>query len=425
MKIGVLLFWLLVWEGIALLIQNKFLLVTPVSALLTLFHMVQTMSFWESMIASLMRIGFGFILGVFAGILLSALGYRFAFFEMLLRPLIACMKTVPVVSFVVLLLIWWGPEQLALAICFLIVFPNTYISMLEGLQATPKDLLEVKRVYDITVQNSLLYIYRPCLEPFLKGSLKLSLGLCWKSGVAAEVIGMATHSIGGSLYRAKISLDTGEIIAWTAVVVLISVCFEKMVLGLVNRFFAWKPKMGVKAYQEMPSDLRIEKVCKAYGENPVLQDYTAQIQSGELLELDWPSGAGKTTLFRLLLGLEAFDRGSVKLPKKGVLLFQEDRLLEGLSAVENVTLVTGNEDASKEALLELLPENCLEQNVNELSGGMKRRVALARAMMAKADFVLLDEPFTGLDTESRLAAKTFIEKHMRGRAIVLATHIEV
>ncbi|MCH5343460.1 MAG: ATP-binding cassette domain-containing protein [Acetatifactor sp.] len=427
-KTIIILFWLLMWHLLALWVNNKIMLVTPFRALQALASMLPKETFWQSVAGSLIRIGLGFLLGLVVGILLAILSNRFSFLEELLSPVISLFKAVPVASLVVLFLIWWGSSFLAVAVCFLIVLPNLYINTLEGLKATDKRLLEMADVFRIPFFNRFFYIYRPALKPFLLSGLKLSLGMSWKSGVAAEVIGTPDLSIGERLYMSKIYLETAEVFAWTAVVILLSLFFEKLVLWLAERIFAWEPacqgKGSVAGSSVQTSGvIACRGVNKAYGQQKVIQEFTASYESGQTYYMTTPSGSGKTTLLRLLCGLEQPDAGEIKRPERFSVMFQEDRLCEDYNAVRNVELVIGSTSRAREALLELLSEEALSKPCGQLSGGMKRRVALVRAMEAEAECILLDEPFTGLDADTKKLAEEYIRRRQRGRTLIMATHL--
>ncbi|MCM1569237.1 MAG: ABC transporter permease subunit [Roseburia sp.] len=423
-------FWLLVWHVAAILVDNQLLLVTPLEAFRVLIGFLDNLQFWQTILMSLLRIIAGLASGVFLGFVLAAVSYRFKTAENLIRPLMNLLKTVPVVSFVVLLLIWWGAGFLSICICFLIVFPNIYVSTLEGLKNTPKELLEMARVFGISVRGSFFYIYRPALRPFINSGLSLALGMCWKSGVAAEVIGTPAFSIGEQLYLSKIYLDTGGIFAWTAVIIILSILFEKLCMRLVEAFFEWEPGAGLPRRADRAAigqegrdeGLSCEDIGKAYGENRVLEHYSASFPAGEISRLTWDSGRGKTTLLRLFAGLERPDSGRLVKPGSCGMLFQEDRLCMEYSALKNVELVTGDWDKGREALLQLLGQEDIEKPCCQLSGGQRRRVALVRAMEAPAAFVLLDEPFTGMDAKTRVLAENYIAKKQQGRAVLMATH---
>ena len=155
-------------------------------------------------------------------------------------------------------------------------------------------------------------------------------------------------------------------------------------------------------------EIRAEKLCKAYHGTPVLQNVTFTAREGVTCVMA-PSGTGKTTLLRLLLGLEKPDSGSLTHCRWSA-VFQEDRLCEDYSAGKNVEMVLGNAESAAAALLKVLPAESLQKPCRELSGGMKRRVALVRAMEAKSKVILLDEPFTGMDAETRRQAEEYIRE---------------
>lgn len=319
--------------------------------------------------------------------------------------------------------------MLAVAVCFLVVLPNIYINTLEGLKAADVRLLEMAKVFRMSAGNRFFYVYRPALRPFLTGGMKLALGMCWKSGVAAEVIGTPQYSIGGGMYLSKIHLDTAGVLAWTAVILLLSLCFEKGVLWLTDRFFAWNPRLRKKnersrgVQKDGEQRIVLRHVSKAYNGRAVLADVSESYAAGNVYYLTSPSGSGKTTLLRLLSGLEEPDSGEIEGMKACSMLFQEDRLCEDYDALRNVTMVTSDRQKAWEALRKLLDEEALTKPCSQMSGGMKRRVALVRAMEAEADAVLLDEPFTGMDAVTKQLAERYIQERRGDKIVVIATHI--
>ncbi len=251
--------------------------------------------------------------------------------------------------------------------------------------------------------------------------------MCWKSGVAAEVMGIPDHSIGEQLYLSKVYLDTGGIFAWTVVIILLSFLFEKMVLGLLERFLGWEPSCRGQKPRDGGREgkaLELSAVTKGYQGRQVLQAVSAVYEPGGTYLLTEPSGSGKTTLLRILAGLTPPDRGSLSASPLCSMVFQEDRLCEEYSGLKNVELVTGDRAAAAEALGQLLEAEALERPCSELSGGMKRRVALVRALAADSDLLLLDEPFTGMDALTRRRAEEYIQTNRKGRTLVMADHRE-
>lgn len=172
-------------------------------------------------------------------------------------------------------------------------------------------------------------------------------------------------------------------------------------------------------------DIAVNHLWKSYDGTPVLEDFSCSIPRGSCCALLAPSGAGKTTLLRLLLGLEQPDSGKIRgVPPRCGVLFQEDRLFPGLCAVSNVTAATSCSRGEATALLSRLglEDESQKKPVRLLSGGQARRVSLARALLAKGELLILDEPFTGLDEGTRQLCAAAIRDYRRGRTLVAVTH---
>lgn len=460
-KAVIILFWLIVWQIAAVWTNNHILLVGPIQVLKTFVQNMVQPDFYKTVFCSFARIGLGFFLALCIGLLLGAVSCRFPVAQELLEPVMVTLKSIPVASFVVLLLIWFGSSKLSFFISFLIVFPNVYVNTIAGLKSADVKLLEMAKVFGVGRLNRFFYIYRPALMPYLSSCLKISLGMSWKSGVAAEVIGLPDFSLGERLYMSKIYLDTAGLFAWTLMIVLISYLFEKAVLLLIKIFGEWKPYPIASAGSTRPATgntvddiqkdkatsntIQISHIDKTFGELSVLRDYSLTMEKGQRYLMMAPSGTGKTTFLRILTGLDNTYRGTITgMPAHTGMVFQEDRLCEEYDAVCNIMLGMGkgkdksrhnenNECGMNRAqtveyirreAVKILPEDCLTKPVKELSGGMRRRVALIRAVMSASDLLILDEPFAGLDEENRLRSAEFLLEHLEGRTLLVTTHRE-
>ncbi|MFR8023128.1 ABC transporter permease [Eisenbergiella massiliensis] len=175
--------------------------------------------------------------------MLASLSAAFRFVRDLLAPAMAAIKAVPVASFIILVLIWVPSRNLSVVISFLMVLPVIYTNVLGGILSTDRKLLEMAQVFRIPLFRRIRYIYLSQLLPYLRTGFSLSLGLCWKAGVAAEVIGIPKGSIGEKLYEAKVYLETPDLFSWTLVIVLISVIFEKLFLRFIDKTVALIEKM--------------------------------------------------------------------------------------------------------------------------------------------------------------------------------------
>ncbi len=170
--------------------------------------------------------------------------------------------------------------------------------------------------------------------------------------------------------------------------------------------------------------IRLERVSFSYGDTVVLQDVTWQLPSCGVVCLWGPSGCGKTTLLRLLAGLEKAQEGTVDGVFRVAMAFQEDRLLPWLTALQNVTIIGADEFVAHEFLQDLgLTAEEMQSVPTHLSGGQQRRVALARALAADSDLLLLDEPFNGLDEDTWQSVVPLIAAYAEHKPVVLVTHI--
>ncbi len=236
-KAFAVMFALLLWQIAAVAVDQKILLVSPIEVAARMTSIWQVEGFASSIWYSFYHIAGGFLLALILGVLLAALSGRFPWIETALWPFMITVKTVPVASFVVICLIWLSAQNLSVFISFLIVLPVVYGNVLEGIKSEDQKMLEVGRVFDMPIIKRIAYIHMPQLKPFILSACKTSLGMSWKAGIAAEIIGTPDGSIGKQLYYAKIYLDTDDLLCWTVIIVIISVMFEKLFMFFLKRFY--------------------------------------------------------------------------------------------------------------------------------------------------------------------------------------------
>ena len=417
--------WLAIWEIVSLFVHNNILIVGPFDVVITLIHKCGQIDFYKSIGMSMLRIIGGFITGLVLGVVLGILSWKIKFVEDFLNPVMSFIKAAPVASFVVLFLIWWHSNILAFAICVCVSLPQIYISVLQGFKATDKKIIEVGKVFNFSTVDKINYIYRPYMASYLEGALKIAVGLSFKAGVAAEVIGTPENSIGNELYFSKIYLDTAGVLAWTAVIIVLSVICEKIFLRVVNLYFTYEFNCrGANRENYEFSNIKIENVSKMYDGKVVLNNYSKDYNIGQIYKYDWPSGEGKTTLLKIIAQIEEADSGNINPKDYSVsMVFQEDRLIEDFSAITNVNIVCGNKIEAKQKLLELLSDEDLYKPVRQLSGGQRRRVAIARALVAHSNVILFDEPYEGLDEDVRRKVSEAIIGNSKDKVTIIASHI--
>lgn len=233
-RITIIIFWIAVWQLAGMLIDNSIVFVGPSDVLRSFSMLMGEPDFWKSIAGSFGKISAGFLSAFLCGVLLGSLAYRGRLLKDVLEPVVALMKSIPVASFVILALIWIGSKNLSVFISFTVVFPVIYINTIAGLESTDPQLLEMAQVFSIRLLRRIRYIYIPALLPYLVSGCKVALGMSWKSGIAAEVIGVPTNTIGENLYMAKIYLSTADLFAWTIVIIIVSSIFEKLFLLLIQ-----------------------------------------------------------------------------------------------------------------------------------------------------------------------------------------------
>lgn len=228
-------FWLAVWQGASLVVGSRVLLVGPWEVAVRLTRLVPTLDFWSTVWRTFGRITVGFLLAALVGVLLAALSAASRWTQALVAPLVATIRSTPVVSFIILVLIWANPARLATIVAFLMTVPIIHATVYSGILARSPALLEMASVFRLSTWRRVRAIDVPGVLPFFAAGCRTGVGLAWKSGIAAEVIGLPTGTIGERLYQGRLFLETADVFAWTAVVVLVAFAFERLVLWLLSR----------------------------------------------------------------------------------------------------------------------------------------------------------------------------------------------
>ena len=231
-------FWLAVWQLAAAAIGQEVFLVSPLQAAGTLVQLLPQPEFWQRVGFSAGHILLGFLLGAVCSVVCSVAAERWVWVDALLSPVMQLVKATPVASFIILALVWVSGKSLSILISFLMVLPVLYGAVRTGIESADPQLLEMARVFRLPLARRVKAIWLPAVLPAFRQGCSVALGICWKSGVAAEVIGLPDGSIGDALYRAKITLSTGELFAWTFVIILLSAVFEKLFLALLDKAVA-------------------------------------------------------------------------------------------------------------------------------------------------------------------------------------------
>ena len=228
---------LVLWHLASVAIGEAVLLVSPFKVLARLSELVLEKEFYSAVMFSFVRITSGFIMAVIAGTLLAVASYRNRIVEVFLWPYMSVIKATPVASFIILCLIWLTSSTLPVFISFLMALPIIYTNMLAGFKSTDKKLLQMADIFRFSFRKKLIYIYLPNIKTHFISACSVALGLTWKAGVAAEIIGIPDGSMGEMLYNAKLYLATADLFSWTVTIVCVSILFEKLFMKLIHKLF--------------------------------------------------------------------------------------------------------------------------------------------------------------------------------------------
>lgn len=426
------LFWIGVWQVASMAIASEFILAGPIDAARALMRLIPSPAFWEHVGFSTLRIVGGTAASYALAIALASLAWRSRVVRTLVSPALSAIKSTPVACVVVVLLIWFGSVNVSAIAVFLMALPGVYFSVLKGLDELDRHLVELFDLFRARTLVRLCALIWPGVMPYLIAASETVLSMSWKAGIAAELIGVPGGSIGERIYQAKLLLETADLFAWTIVVVALAWIFERAVLALMRGSWPalgrWAARRGGSADAAATRDtyLAAEHLVVGHQGHAAFPALDMDMHAGETRCLMGPSGAGKTTLLDTICGLLAPLDGNLRIPTdtRYAAVFQDTRLVDELSAIENVRLFATTDTDARAMLAELLPSDVLDKPVRELSGGQRRRVELARAFAAPADIVALDEPFGGLDRATHETALAFIARHRDGRILIVSTHDE-
>lgn len=396
-----------------------------------LLRLVYSPGFLVSIGTTCLRACVGLLLSLVAASITAFLLNRSEGIRLLFMPWLSLLRSVPVISFILLALIFLNPEMIPLLIAFLTMYPLLTENLLKGLMNRRDSWKILARQFHLNAWNRLFQINYPQLRPYLFSGLASAVGFGWRAIIMGEVLSQCVDGIGKRMKEAQVFIDVPELIAWTLVAIVLSWLTDK----LISRLSDWQPSVRyrhsaveLQAVSLQPNDICLTDVSYSYG----VHHMNIILKAGKIYVLSAPSGQGKTTLLQLLNGTLRPTGGEITcLPGQTANLSQEPTLLPQLTAKENIML--GGAAYYDRAILEqqslrLLTAFQLEKQAEmypaALSYGQQQRVALARALMFPAGLLLLDEPFNGLDVELRqLVARFLVEWQQEKQAtVVFSSH---
>lgn len=416
------------WQLFATLANQPELIPSLPRLIQTLFALFTTGSFYQSIGATLLRGILGMSLSLISALGMAWLFSRFELLYELFRPLLSIMRSVPVISFILLALIFLNPESIPLMIAFLTMFPLLTENLTRGIRNLRPGLSTMARQFRIKRTNVLFQIIYPQLKPFLYSGLASAAGFGWRAIIMGEVLSQCTFGIGSEMKRAQNFIAVPELLAWTIVAVFISFFFDKGISKISD--ITYKISFLSEDKITPPPNLPVldtRNISYQYG----IQHFSHSFRKGMIYGISAPSGKGKTTLLNLIGGIIIPIEGEIHPTRQfGIAtVFQEPELLPNLTAEENIMLPLSSFLTEKKArriarkhLQEMEMETFRNRYPQGLSYGQQQRVAIARALAYPSPLLLMDEPFKGLDEAlSHRIIERIREKQKEDEQIILFT----
>ena len=438
-----ILLLLLLWQGLAMVVDYPALFPSVTGLIIELFSMVTDTTFYIALWHTMLRGISGFLIALILSSTMAAIALQHAFWKSFFHPLIVITRSIPVISIVLIALLWLSPPGLAVFIAFFTMFPVLYQNILSGLEHTDFRLVEMTRVCQKNNLQRLLYIYLPSARDYIFPGMATAMGFGWRAVIIGEVLAGPVHGIGTSMKRAQAFIEMRELLAWTVVAIIISFMFDMLLNSLAKKRPNFKININKNISEKkiLNADLKeinISLLNISFNNIKVISDYSVRLNNKHINLLKSASGSGKTTLFKILSGILKKESGDISFtPSEPVISysFQDKRLIPWFNTEQNVAFslpsfptLTHEEKKTLDALVNWLELNEHKGKLpNELSGGEQQRVALARALMQPCHILLLDEPLTGLDQSLKVKIIRGIETftHQQKPLIVWATHEEV
>lgn len=452
---------LLVWALLARIVGRAILLPGPIETLQTLYEIVRAPGFAVVVVATVSRWGAALLLAAPVAVLtgtvagLSGTGAEF------LRPLISAARATPVISVILIALIWLPIPQVPVLVGFVVGYPLLHQGIADGLRAIDPELRELSRAYRWGFFRRVGHLEVPGSWPTVSSAMAGAVGMSWKAVLAAEVLSLPAFGIGSMLQESRIYLDTAAVLAWTLIAVLAAYGFDLLLLLLAPVQGWWLvgrlrrdprardsssgPPAESAPRGASPAELVFNDVSFGFPGEEILSSFNLTVKPGEVCALLGRSGCGKTTLIRLAAGLLRPASGAVLLDGKAprrvrpapAVAFQDPRLLPWEPAWVQVHLgMPGRRAAGRTAgraagrahvdrlLKELGLAQASERYPDELSGGMKKRLNVARAVAHPSGLLLLDEPFSHQDPATHAELLAFASGLLQRdpRTTLLVTH---
>ncbi len=452
------------WQILSLVIGN-FIVPPPASTIIQTAYKL-TLSFtWKQIGSTIFRVLTGFSLAFIGGIITGIIIGSSKKLEYVFRPAIVLFQGIPPILWAIPLILIFGTGNLSpILVISLICFPLITLNIAEGIKTESKELKEMLYIYAPEKKARLRELTLPHLKPFILSSLKIGMVLGIKASVVAEFFG-ANNGIGFQIEAAYQAFEVKNLFSWGIILIILIIVFDQILSRLnqitklieIQRVKIQNKRCGIYSSETFKTTLytktstsqvkekivQINALSFSYpSSNPndktpdrcqILKNINLTVKDNEIAVITGDSGIGKTTLLKVIMGIIQPDSGEISIPQNIGVIFQDDRLLPWKTIINNVALPLIYERRipinraicfSGFLLRDVGLDNHLFKYPSQLSGGMKKRAALARCFAKNPDVILMDEPFSGLHREARIELweKLFLLLKYRQIPVIIATH---
>lgn len=409
---------LILWQALAYYVDNEAAFPSVTALLEKLFHMLLSADFYTALGITIVRGLIGFVLAIAITSILAAIALHNSFFKLFFQPINVIMRSIPVISLVLIALLIIAPPNLPVFIAFITMFPILYQNILSGLEHTDIKLVEKAKVLRKSNFERFRLIYFPSARQLIFAGIATAMGFGWRAVIIGEVLAAPFRGIGTNMKKAQAMIDVTELLAWTVVAVAVSFLFD-FILKQISKINNKPKSINIKKLHAEISSintdfklLNISDLDIQLNNKTIIKDFSKTLSNHNINLLKGFSGSGKSTIMNFIAGLIKEDNGNINynIPHPVVsYLFQDKRLIPWLNIEQNLAFplssfptIYQNDYDRIELLLNML--ELIEHRYKypeELSGGEAQRVALAVALMINCDILLLDEPLTGMELTLR------------------------
>lgn len=425
LSVGLLL---LIWQIGALIFAKPFLLPSCWDVVKYVVKLLSEQEFYINLLSTFLRALLGFFLSASVALPVSYLCARSKPFEKILSPVLLFLKSTPILSFLLLAIIWFSTEHIPLVIAFVGMFPILTIQFTAGFKALDPHFLQIATLYHLSRRKRIFWIEYPAIKTYIFSGISSAIGLGWRAIIIGEALSSIDSGLGAAMKQAQNYIDVSYLFALTFASLFASFLIE----FILNKLAAYAPhkqydfKHTLVSEELFKEPLVIEDLSFRRNKRNIFSHFSLTLHESEIVAVQAISGFGKSTLVDIICEFIKPDSGKIRKSSTSV-LFQNVRLFPWLTVRENIDLILPAMVDSKQRSIfyEVFAiENLLDRYPQSLSGGEAQRVGLVRALLYPCQLYILDEPLKGLDVQMRNKLLHFISAYVKEHhaALLWITH---